>query len=63
MLEKAALLKAEWVGSQRHPSMPPFLSSCACPSIQACLQIRFQAWLLDAGAIVFIRLASFGTET
>ena len=27
MLEKAALLKAEWVGSQRHPSMLPMLCS------------------------------------
>ncbi len=35
MLEKAALLKAEWAGSQRHPSMMPLLASALRPLMAA----------------------------
>ena len=35
MLEKAALLKAEWAGSQRHPSMLPLLASALRPLVAA----------------------------
>ena len=34
MLEKAALLKAEWVGGQRHPGTPHCSLSCTVSRLQ-----------------------------
>ena len=41
MLEKAALLKAQWVGGERHPGAPR-LSDCACTQT---VIYKDKAWL------------------